>query len=106
MTRRDSRARRRGRLRTMAGVGLLVAYAGCGFNGVDVPELVGPAELATSVALTAVPDLIEADGFSTSLVTATVRDQNGPPAATSSSRSRTRAVAPPTSERCARPPPA
>jgi hypothetical protein len=81
MTRRDSRARRRGRLRTMAGVGLLVAYAGCGFDGVDVPELVGPAELATSVALTAVPDLIEADGFSTSLVTATVRDQNGQPAA-------------------------
>ena len=81
MTRNDSRARRRGRLRTMAGVGLLVTYAGCGFNGVEVPELVGPAELATSVALTAVPDLIEADGFSTSLITATVRDQNGQPAA-------------------------
>jgi PKD repeat protein len=81
MTRNDSRARRRDRLRAMAGVALLVAYAGCGFNGVDVPELVGPAELATSVALTAVPDLIVADGFSTSLVTATVRDQNGQPAA-------------------------
>src|SRR5438128_1784825 len=30
MTRIDSRARRRVRLRTMAGIGLLVAYAGCG----------------------------------------------------------------------------
>ena len=80
MTRKDSRTRR-GRLRTMAGIGLLVAYAGCGFNGVDIPELVGPAELATSIALTANPDLIQADGFSTSLITATVRDQNGQPAA-------------------------
>jgi PKD domain-containing protein len=81
MTRKDSRVQGRDRLWAMAGVGLLVAYAGCGFNGVDIPELVGPAELATSVALTAVPDLIEADGFSTSLITATVRDQNGQPAA-------------------------
>jgi len=81
MTRKDSRARRPGRLRTMAGVGLLVVYAGCGFNGVEVPELVGPSELATSVSLTASPDVMVADGFSTSLVTATVRDQNGQTAA-------------------------
>ena len=81
MTRNDSRAQWRSRLWAAAGVALLVAHGGCGFDGVDVPELVGPAELATSVALTAVPDLIEADGFSTSLITATVRDQNGQPAA-------------------------
>jgi hypothetical protein len=60
---------------------LLVAHGGCGFDGVEIPELVGPAELATSIALTASPDLIEADGFSTSLITATVRDQNGQPIA-------------------------
>jgi hypothetical protein len=65
----------------MAGIGLLVAYAGCGFDGVETPELVGPSEQATSVALTASPDVMVADGFSTSLVTATVRDQNGQPAA-------------------------
>jgi hypothetical protein len=58
-----------------------MAHGGCGFDGVEIPELVGPAELATSIALTASPDLIEADGFSTSLVTATVRDQNGQPIA-------------------------
>jgi len=81
MMRNDSRARGRSRLRTMAGVGLVVAYAGCGFNGVEVPQLVGPAEQATSVTLTASPDVIVADGFSTSLITATVFNQNGQPAA-------------------------
>jgi hypothetical protein len=65
----------------MASVALLVAYAGCGLNGVQVPDLVGPAELATSLQLTASPDVIVADGFSTSLITATVRDQNGRPSA-------------------------
>jgi hypothetical protein len=81
MTRKESRARWRSRLWAAAGVALLVAHGGCGFDGVETPELVGPAELATSIALTASPDLIEADGFSTSLITATVRDQNGQPAA-------------------------
>jgi hypothetical protein len=81
MTRNDSRARGRVRLRTMAGIGLLVAYAGCGFDGVEVPELIGPSEQGTSVTLTASPDVMVADGFSTSLITATVRDQNGQPAA-------------------------
>ena len=81
MTRNDSRARGRRRLRTLAGIGLVVAYAGCGFDGVEVPELIGPSEQGTSVTLTASPDGMVADGFSTSLVTATVRDQNGQPAA-------------------------
>jgi hypothetical protein len=81
MTRNDSKARGRGRLRTMAGLALLVAYAGCGFNGVDVPELIGPSEQGTSVTLTASPDVITADGFSTSLITAAVFNQNGQPAA-------------------------
>jgi hypothetical protein len=62
-------------------VALLAAPGGCGFDGVKIPDLVGPAELATSIALTATPDIMVADGFSTSLITATVRDQNGQPAA-------------------------
>ena len=81
MTRNDSRARGHRRLRTMAGIGLVLAYAGCGFDGVEVPQLVGPAEQGTSISLSASPDVMVADGFSTSLVTATVRDQNGQPAA-------------------------
>lgn len=79
MTRKLSRAWGRDRLRATAGVALVVAYAGCGFNGVDVPQLVGASEQGTSIALTASPDVIVADGFSTSLITATVRDQNGQP---------------------------
>ena len=81
MTRKESRARWRSRLRAAAGMALLVAHGGCGFDGVEIPELVGPAELATSVTLTASPDIMVADGFSTSLITATVRDQNGQPIA-------------------------
>ena len=70
MTRKESRARWRSRLRAAAGMALLVAHGGCGFDGVEIPELVGPAELATSVTLTASPDIMVADGFSTSLGTA------------------------------------
>jgi len=81
MTPKSSRAWGRVRLKAMAGVALLVAYAGCGFDGVEVPELVGPSEQGTSVALIASPDVIVADGFSTSLITATIRDQNGQPIA-------------------------
>jgi hypothetical protein len=81
MTRKESRARWRSRLWAAAGMALLVAHGGCGFDGVEIPELVGPAELATSVTLTASPDIMVADGFSTSLITATVRDQNGQPIA-------------------------
>jgi len=81
MTRRVEKARGRRRLWAIAGLGLLVAYAGCGLDEVQVPDLEGPSELGLSLKLTAVPDIITADGFSTSLITATVRDQNGRPIA-------------------------
>lgn len=58
--------------------GLLV-LGGCELDKVDIPELNGPAELALSLRLTAVPDVITADGYSTSVVQATLRDQNGRP---------------------------
>jgi hypothetical protein len=58
---------------------LVLAGGGCGLNEVDMPEFDGPAELGTSVTLTASPDIVVADGFSTALVQATVRDQNGRP---------------------------
>lgn len=81
MTRNDSKALRRGRLWSAAGLGLLVVYAGCGLDKVQIPELEGPSELALSLKMTADPDVITADGFSTSLITVTVRDQNGRPVA-------------------------
>jgi hypothetical protein len=55
----------------------VLGLVGCGLDKLSVPDFVGPAELALSVKVTAVPDIITADGFSTSLVQATVRDQNG-----------------------------
>jgi PKD domain-containing protein len=64
----------------MAFAGALFALPGCGLNEVEIPDLVGPAELGLSVTLTASPDILTADGFSTSLIQATVRDQNGRPA--------------------------
>jgi PKD domain-containing protein len=76
-------AARRHRVWPAVILGLFVAHAGCGLglDGVEIPELDGPAELATAVTLTASPDIITADGFSTSLVTATVRGPNGEPIA-------------------------
>lgn len=60
---------------------LAVSMAGCGMDKVTVPdEFDGPAELGISVALAATPDVVTADGFSSSAIRATVRDQNGQPA--------------------------
>jgi hypothetical protein len=72
-------AARRHRVWPAVILGLFVAHAGCGLDGVEIPELDGPSELAMAVTLTASPDLITADGFSTSLITATVRGPNGEP---------------------------
>jgi hypothetical protein len=55
----------------------LAFAAGCGLHDVDIPELEGPSELATAVHLTVTPDVVTADGFSTALIQAEVRDQNG-----------------------------
>jgi PKD repeat protein len=77
----DSKARRPGRRMwgAAAAVFLLLAPAGCGLHEVDIPELEGPAELALSLRLTAVPDVITADGQSTSIITATLRGPDGRP---------------------------
>jgi hypothetical protein len=52
---------------------------GCGLDDVEIPELDGPSELGLSLKLTVSPDIITADGYSTALVTVTLRDQNGGP---------------------------
>ena len=56
---------------------LAVALSDCGLDEIQTPSLEGPAEFGLSLAMTATPDVITADGFSTSLITATLRDQNG-----------------------------
>jgi hypothetical protein len=62
-------------------LGLLVALGGCGTDELEIPELDGPSELALSVRLTAQPDILTADGFSSSLIQATLRGPNGQPLA-------------------------
>jgi hypothetical protein len=62
-------------------LGLLLALGGCGTDELEIPELDGPSELALSLRLTASPDILTADGFSSSLIQATMRDQNGQPVA-------------------------
>jgi hypothetical protein len=64
-----------------AALSLLLALSGCGLDEVQVPELSGPSTYGTGLQLSAQPDVITADGFSTSLIQATVFDQNGRPAA-------------------------
>jgi hypothetical protein len=58
-------------------LGVLLVLSACGLDEVEVPDLEGPSELGTSISLTASPDIVVADGFSTSLIQATVRNQNG-----------------------------
>ncbi len=67
--------------RSMAAVvaACLMAAGGCGLNDVDVPEIDGPSELALALRLTADPDLLVADGTSTSVITATLRGADGRP---------------------------
>lgn len=77
MTRKTGLALRRSRYRTVALLCLLSAYFGCGLEEVEVPDLRGPSTLGLGIKLTASPDIIVADGFSSSLVTVNLSDENG-----------------------------
>jgi hypothetical protein len=48
----------------------LLAAAGCAIEGQDAPGLTGPSELSLSLGLTATPDFIKTDSFSTVVATA------------------------------------
>jgi PKD repeat protein len=62
---------------------LIVAAAllvtGCTTKKTEAPDLSGPSELATSISLTASPDILNQDGQSTSAITILARDSNGQP---------------------------
>ena len=51
--------------------------AGCGLDKVEDPPLVGPSETGLSVQLTALPDVLNADGVSQAVVQLVLRDANG-----------------------------
>jgi hypothetical protein len=69
----------RGRALPVSTLVLLLALGACNTNKVEIPELSGPSELALSLNLTASPDVLVADGASTSAIQATIRDHNGRP---------------------------
>ncbi len=62
--------------------GLLLLVTGCG--GLDKsanPDLVGPADSTPSAELNALPDVLNADGVSQSVIRLVLRDENGAPLA-------------------------
>jgi hypothetical protein len=63
------------------GIGATLALAGCGLDGVDIPDLDGPSTFGQALQLTVNPDVVTADGFSTAFIQAELRDQNGRPLA-------------------------
>jgi PKD repeat protein len=59
----------------------IAVSAGCVVHDTEIPPLTGPSELAMSVTLAAMPDIIVRNGVDTSRVVVTVRDPNGSPVA-------------------------
>ena len=57
----------KGRLAATA-LAVLLSGAGCGLDKTDEPALAGPSETGVSVQLTALPDILNADGVSASVV--------------------------------------
>jgi PKD domain len=55
----------------------LVVQFGCTLDNPKAPELAGPSELGTSIEMRAIPDQLTADGFSSSVIEAVVRNENG-----------------------------
>jgi PKD repeat protein len=53
----------------------------CSISDQRAPDLAGPSELGLSLAITATPDLIAANGASQSVINIVARDSNGQPAA-------------------------
>lgn len=57
----------------------LLALSACGLDKVNIPPLIGPAELGVSLQMFAKPDILAADGVSVSAIVVTVRDPDGRP---------------------------
>jgi len=66
-----------GRALALAVAATIGASVGCNTDKVNPPALDGPSALGLDVRLTASPDIILADGFSSSVIQATIYDQNG-----------------------------
>jgi chitodextrinase len=64
-------------LKRIALVAAVACAASCTMKKQEAPELSGPSEFGTSVALTVTPDILTQDGASQSLVSIMARDSNG-----------------------------
>ena len=73
----NSRAGVLGARAAVVAIGLLLAATGCGLEKVGEPDLAGPSDTGVSAELTALPDVLNADGVSQSVVRLVLRDQNG-----------------------------
>jgi PKD repeat protein len=71
-------SRSRSRLAVLAA---LTLCAGCTIQQTEIPSVTGPSELALSLDVTAVPDLMTRNGVDQSTITVTARDPNGAPRA-------------------------
>ena len=58
-------------------LGLALALVGCGLDDLEIPDFSGPSTFGVGFRLTAAPDIIVADGFSSALVTVNLIDENG-----------------------------
>jgi len=58
---------------------LALLAAGCGLDKVEEPPVAGPSETGVSVELTAAPDILNADGVSTSAIQLVLRTSDGTP---------------------------
>lgn len=73
--------KRHTRTQALAVTVAIATLCACGLDEVELPDLAGPSEYGTAVQLTAIPDVLTADGRSFAIITAVVRDQNGAPKA-------------------------
>lgn len=70
--------KRNGRLAVLAAAFLFGSLSvSCTLDNPAPPEISGPSELGTSVEMRANPDQLVADGFSSAVIEAVVRDSNG-----------------------------
>ena len=59
--------------------GLLLVGSGCGLDKAQQPDPAGPSDSGVSAELTALPDVVNADGVSQAVVRLVLRDEKGRP---------------------------
>jgi hypothetical protein len=79
MRERNLRAGRTLACAAVAAIGLLLTTIGCAIDEPPEPDLAGPSDTGVSAELTALPDVLNADGVSQSVVRLVLRNDVGQP---------------------------